>query len=83
MFGTQTAERDLGVVVSAGDTLCWEEQIRGMIGKAKQMTSWIIRNVVSRKPEVLYHFQKLLSDPIWNTQCRCGPQPQDTDTGVL
>ena len=42
-------ERDLGVVVSAGDTLCWEEQIRGMIGKAKQMTSWIIRNVVSRK----------------------------------
>ena len=26
-------ERDLGVVVSAGDTLFWEEQIRGMIGK--------------------------------------------------
>ena len=46
-------ERDLGVVVSAGDTLCWEEQIWGVIGKAKQMTSWIIRNVVSRKPEVL------------------------------
>ena len=41
-------ERDLGVVVSVGDTLCREEQIRGMIGKAKQMTSWIIRNVVSR-----------------------------------
>ena len=46
-------ERDLGVVVSAGDTLCWEEQIRVMIEKAKQMTSWIIRNVVSRKPELL------------------------------
>ena len=46
-------ERDLGVVVSVGDTLCREEQIRGMIDKAKQMTSWIIRNVVSRKPEVL------------------------------
>ena len=46
-------DRDLGVVVSAGDTLCWEEQIRGMIGKATQMKSWIIRNVVSRKPEVL------------------------------
>ena len=44
-------ERDLGVVVSADNTLCWEEQIRRMIGKAKQMTSWIIRNVVSRKPE--------------------------------
>ena len=27
-------ERDLGVVVLAGDTLCWEEQIRGMTGKA-------------------------------------------------
>ena len=32
-------EGDLGVVVSAGNTLCWEEQIRRMIGKAKQMTS--------------------------------------------
>ena len=51
-------ERDLGVVVSAGDTLCLEEQIRGMIGKAKQRTSWIIRNVVSRKPEVLIPFYK-------------------------
>ena len=30
-----------------------------------------------------YHFTKLLSDPIWNTQCRFGPQPQDTETGVL
>ena len=39
-------ERDLGLVVSAGDTLCCEEQLRGMIGKAKKMTSWIIRNVV-------------------------------------
>ena len=31
-------EGDLEVVVSAGDTLCWEEHIQGMIGKAKQMT---------------------------------------------
>ena len=51
-------ERDLGVIVSAGDTLCWEEQIQGMIGKAKQMTSWIIGNVLSRKPEVLIPFCK-------------------------
>ena len=51
-------ERDLGVVVSAGDTLCWEKQIQGMIEKAKQMASWIIRNVVSRKPEVLIPFYK-------------------------
>ena len=56
-------ERDLGVVVSAGDTLCWEEQIRGMIGKAKQMTFWIIRNVVSRKPEVLIPFYKAFVRP--------------------
>ena len=56
-------ERDLGVVVSAGDTLCWEEQMRGMIGKAKQMTSWIIRNVVSRKPEVLIPFYKAFVRP--------------------
>ena len=41
-------ERDLGVVVSASDNICWEEHIRGIIGKAKQMTSWIIRNVVSK-----------------------------------
>ena len=56
-------DRDLGVVVSAGDTLCWEEQIRGMIGKAKQMTSWIIRNVVSRKPEVVIPFYKAFARP--------------------
>ena len=56
-------DRDLGVVVSAGDTLCWEEQIRGMIGKAKQMTSWIIRNVVSRKPELLIQFYKAFVRP--------------------
>ena len=36
------------------------------------MTSWIIRNVVSRKPEVLIQFYKALSDPIWKTQCRGG-----------
>ena len=56
-------ERDLGVVVSAGDTLCWEEQIRGMIGKAKQMTSWIIRIVVSRKPELLIQFYEAFVRP--------------------
>ena len=56
-------KRDLGVVVSAGDTLCWEEQIRVMIGKAKQMTSWIIRNVVSRKLEVLIPFHKAFVTP--------------------
>ena len=31
-FQVVDKERDLGVVVSAGDTLCWEEQIREMIG---------------------------------------------------
>ena len=46
------------MVVSVGDTLCWEKQIRGMIGKAKQMTPWIITNVVSRKPGVLIPFYK-------------------------
>ena len=56
-------KRDLGVAVSAGDTLGWEEQIRVMIGKAKQMTSWIIRNVVSRKPEVLIPFHKAFVTP--------------------
>ena len=30
-------ERDLGVVVSAGDTLCWEENIREIIRKANHV----------------------------------------------
>ena len=30
-------ERDLGVVVSAGDTLFWKERIREMIGKANHV----------------------------------------------
>ena len=77
-------ERDLGVVVSASNTLSWMEQIRGMIGKAKQMTSWIIRNVVSRKPEVLIPFYKaFVIPPLEQMQCRGGAQPQDTETGVL
>ena len=53
-------ERDMGVVVPAGDTLCWEEQLGGMIGKAKQMTSWIIRNEVSWKPEEMTPFYKCI-----------------------
>ena len=56
-------ERDLEVVVSAGDILCWQGQLRRMIGKAKQMTSWIIRNVVSRKPEVLIPLYKAFIRP--------------------
>ena len=42
---------------------CWKEQIRGMIGKAKQMTSWIITKVVYRKPEVLVPFYKAFVRP--------------------
>ena len=34
-----------------------------MIGKEKEMTSWIIRNVVSRKPEVLIQFYKAFVRP--------------------
>ena len=56
-------ERDLGVVVSAGDILCWAEQVRAIIRKVKQMTSWIITNVVSRKPEVLIPFYKAFVRP--------------------
>ena len=56
-------QRDLGVIISAGDNICWEEHIRGMIGKAKQMTSWIIRNVVSRKEEVLIPLYKVFVRP--------------------
>ena len=56
-------ERDLGVVFSAGDILCWLGQLRRMIGKAKQMTSWIIRSVVSRKPEVLIPLYKAFVRP--------------------
>ena len=51
------------MVLSAGDTLCWKQNMRGMIGKAKQMTSWIIGNVASRKPEVLIPFYKAFVRP--------------------
>ena len=43
------------MVVSAGDTLCWEERIWGMTGKAKQMTPWIIRNIPFYKAFVRPH----------------------------
>ena len=35
-------ERDLGVVVSAGDTLCWEEHIPGMRNDWKSKTDDLI-----------------------------------------
>ena len=38
--------------------------MRGMIGKGKQMTSWIIGNVASRKPEVLIPFYKVFVRPL-------------------
>ena len=63
-------ERGLGVVAPASDILYWEEHTQGMTGKAKQMTSWIIRNVVSRKPGVLIPFYKASLDSICSTQCR-------------
>ena len=53
-------ERDLGVVVSAGDTLCWEEHNMRSDWKAKQMTSLIIRNIISGKPEVLIPYKRML-----------------------
>ena len=65
-------ERDLGVVVSAGDNICWEEHIRGMIGKAKQMTSWIITNVVSKEEEVLIPLSKVFVRP---NLCSAGVGP--------
>ena len=37
--------------------------MRGIIGKGKQMTSWIIENVASRKPEVLIPFYKVFVRP--------------------
>ena len=74
-------DRDLGVVVSAGDTLCWEEQIRGMIGKATQMKSWIIRNVVSRKPEVPMPFYKACQTPFGIRSAGVGPNRKTQKLG--
>ena len=76
-------ERDLGVVVSAEDTLCWEEQIRGMIGKAKRMTSWIIGNVVSREAEVLIPFYKAFVRPHLEYAVQVWAQTAKHETGVL
>ena len=56
-------ERDLRVVVSAGDNIYREDHIRGMTARANQMTLWIIRNVASRKPEVLITFYKAFVRP--------------------
>ena len=52
------------MVVSANDTLCWEDIhcicIHIVIVKAKKkMKSWISRNLVSIKPHVLIPFYKV------------------------
>ena len=33
------------------------------------------------KQKCLYHFTKHSLDPIWSTQCRCGPQLRDMEIG--
>ena len=74
-------ERDLGVVVSAGDTLCWEEHIRRMTEKQNKSHhgSLEIYNVVFRKPEVLIPFYKAFVRPhleytvqVWAPTARYG-----------
>ena len=71
-------EKDLGVMLSAGKCL-WEDHIREGIGKAKKMTAWIIRNVVSRKPVVLIPLYKAFVRPhleycvqVWSPVARHG-----------
>ena len=53
----------MDVTVSTSETLCWKEQIRAVIGNAKQMTPWIVRNVISKKPEVLMPLYKVFVRP--------------------
>jgi hypothetical protein len=55
-------EKNLGVTWSAGKSL-FDDHIREGIGKAKRVIAWIMRNVVSRKHEVLIPLYKAFVRP--------------------
>ena len=54
-------EKDLGVVFS--ESFSWFNHIQESIGKAKRMTSWILRNVLSREVDVLLPVYKSMMRP--------------------
>ena len=54
-------EKDLGVVFS--ESFSWYNHIQESIGKAKRMTSWILRNVLFREVDVLLPVYKSMIRP--------------------
>lgn len=61
VLNTVENEKDLGVLLT--ESFTWNEQIQECIGKAKQMTSWILRNILSRDADVLLPIYKSLIRP--------------------
>ena len=54
-------ERDLGVMFS--DDLSFQKQIRASISKAKAVSGWLMRTVISRDPHVMTSLYKILIRP--------------------
>ena len=78
-LSTSEKGRDLGVTITSGETLSWETQIKSIVGKATQITAWIVRNVISREAEVLSPLYKLFVRPhlgynvqVWSSVARHG-----------
>ena len=73
-------ERDLGVVVS-----WWYP----LLGRTYTRNDWKSKSrrgslgmLYPENQKCPYHFTKHSLDPIWSTQCRCGPQLRDMETRV-
>ena len=72
------SEKDLGVTLSSGESP-WENHINDGIGKAKRNIAWLIRNVLSRKAEILVPLYKAFVRPhleycvqVWSPVARHG-----------
>ena len=61
LLPTVDSEKDLGITVSK--TIDWGEHVSNIIKKAKAVTAWVSRSIVSRSPEVMSKIYKSLIRP--------------------
>ena len=61
LLPTVDSEKDLGITVTK--TVDWKEHVSNIIKKAKGVTAWVSRSIVSRSPEIMSKIYKSLIRP--------------------
>ena len=61
LLPTVDSEKDLGITVNK--TVDWKEHVSNIIKKAKSVTAWVSRSIISRSPEIMTKIYKSLVRP--------------------